>query len=390
MVEHGREDSGGLPPWVRRLALAAIGLLAVVVLIPSGLLSGSTPEPPDRSPEPTETQRAPDPSVLVRDGRQIVGYDGYGVVIGPALPRGFSDRTELHVVDNNRGDPAVIFGVVGGRLLRIQVGAATRTDLGTATRVVDVSPRPGELFVQTAADDGARVVSVDASSGQVVDPAPFSGYDGSPEWTPFGVLSLFGVDGLMLRRPPGPGGAAADELAVAWGTSEVNAGRRQSLQALGRHGRLLGLTDEWVLLLEGRCLGPACTLQILSVGREGSSIREVGPPRGWSFSPLDAAGGTDGALVPVVQLTGKPGAGAQALARLAAGGDSGLLVAGTTGVVHDAGLVQQGDGDVYFVGVGAEGIRRVMRWDPALPGQVSPLGPLPPLPETARLVCVCA
>ena len=390
VVEHGREDSGGLPLWARRSALGAAGLLALVVLIPSGLLSGTTPEPPDRSPGPTDTDPAPtEARVLVRDGRQIIGFDRYGVDIGPALPRGFSDRTELYVVDNG-GDPALIFGVVGGRLLRFQVGAATRSDLGTATRVVDVSPRPGELFVQTAADDGARVVSVDARSGQVVDPAPFSGYDGSPEWTPFGVLSLFGVDGLMLRRPPGRGEAAADELAVAWATAEVDAGRRQRFQALGRHGRLLGLTDEWVLLLAGRCPSPACTLQILSVGREGSTIREVGPPRGWSFSPRGAAGRTVGALVPVVALTGEQGDGAQALARLAAGGDSGLLVAGTTGVVHDAGLVQQDDGDVYFVGVGAEGTRRVLRWDPALPGQVSLLGPLPPLPETARLVCVCS
>lgn len=404
VVEQGREDPhrpGGLPPWARRIALAAVALLAAV-LIPSGLLSSEAPEPPDRTPAPTRTSVTEGPpvdaEVLVRDGRQIVGYDRFGVALGPVLPRGFSEGTELHVVDNNRGVPAAVFGVVGGRLLSFQVGAVTRTDLGAATRVVDVSTRPGVLFVQTAAADGARVVSLDASSGQVVERAPFSGYDGSPQWTPFGVLSLFGVDGLLLRRQHADGPQdRADGLAVAWATAEVDAGRRPAFQDLGRPGLLLGRTDEHVLLLAGRCPGPGCTLQVLSLGRDRSSIRAVAPPDGWSFSSSTSASSTSsapgaggrirGPLVPVVRI-GADG-GEEALVRVAAGGDRGLLLAGSAGVVPAAGLVQQADGAVYFVRLAPDGIRRVMVWNPALPGQVSSLDPLPPLSDTARLVCVC-
>ena len=397
MVEQGREDPrrrGGLPTWARRLALAAVALLAAV-LIPTGLLSSEAPEPPERTPQPTGTNVTEGPpvdaEVLVRDGRQIVGYDRFGVALGPVLPRGFSDGTELHVVDNNRGAPAAVFGVVGGRLLSFQVRAVTRTDLGAASRVVDVSTQPGELFVQTAAADGARVVSLDASSGQVVERSPFSGYDGSPQWTPVGVLSLFGVDGLVLRRQAGASAADdendADGLAVAWGTAEVEAGRRPAFQELGRPGRLLGLTDEHILLLEGRCPGSACALQVLSLGRDRSSIRAVAPPTGWSFSAPAAAGRLRGPLVPVVRLGAE--SGEQALARVAAGGERGLLLAGSTGVVPSAGLVRQANGAVYFVQLSLDGIRRVMLWNPESPGQVSSLDPLPPLSDTARLVCVC-
>ena len=77
-----------------------------------------------------------------------------------------------------------------------------------------------------------------------------------------------------------------------------------------------------------------------------------------------------------------------ALARLAAGGASALLVAGTEGVVQQAGLVAR-DGDVFFVSLGLDGIRRAVRWTPAAASQVSALADLPPLPDGAALVCVC-
>ena len=57
-------------------------------------------------------------------------------------------------------------------------------------------------------------------------------------------------------------------------------------------------------------------------------------------------------------------------------------------MVQQAGLVAR-DGDVFFVRLGLDGIRRAVRWTPADASQVSALAGLPPLPDGAVLVCVC-
>lgn len=394
VVEQGRPDRGPrLPPWARRAALAAALVAVAVLAVQTGLLFGDDPTRPDRRGTPTVTSSAEqenDRFVVVRDGPQIVRYDEFGVAPGPLLAPDLPDDAGLYVVDDP-GSPARLFTVEDGRLLRVEVGPARLTDLGAATRIVDSSNRAGQLFVQTAADDGARVVTVAAGSGQVVDPDPFSEEARRPGFEPVGVISQFGVTGLVLLRPDG---ADAYEVAVAWASAEVEAGRRPGFQLVGRHGSLLGLTDDWLLLLDGSCPGRDCRLAIVSFGRDRFSLREVRPPDGWSFSapvvsrPV-ASRPPHGALVPVVRLDAAAGPGASGLARLAAGGESALLVTGTTGAVHAAGMVQGEDGDIFFVRLDAGGIRRVARWQPGRPGAVSALPAMPPLPASGRLVCVC-
>jgi hypothetical protein len=240
--------------------------------------------------------------------------------------------------------------------------------------------------VQTAADEGGRVVTVDADSGQVVDRAPFPDDEARRRgYQPIGLLSQFGVDGLVLQRLTD---GAVDDLAVSWATAEVRGGRRPGFQPIGRQGDLLGLTDDWLLLLKGSCPGPACTLVIVSFDRDRFTVREVRPPPGWSFTKRSLRGLLHGELVPVVPQELQVGRPTAALARLAAGGVSALLVAGTEGVVPQAGLVAR-DGEVFFVSLGLDGIRRAVRWTPAAASQVSAVADLPPLPDGGVLVCVC-
>ena len=151
----------------------------------------------------------------------------------------------------------------------------------------------------------------------------------------------------------------------------------------------MGLTDDRLLLLEGSCPVRACTLAVVSFEPSHVGIREVQAPRGWTFAPTSATWPVRGELVPVVPLGSPIGGSSAALARVAAGGDSAVLVAGTDRYEPQAGVVER-DGDVFFVSRGISGTRRVLVWAPATAGQVSALGAMPPLPAGARLVCVCA
>jgi hypothetical protein len=187
-------------------------------------------------------------------------------------------------------------------------------------------------------------------------------------------------------------------VAVAWDVAEVDAGRRPGFQLVGRHGHLLGLTDDWLLVLDGRCPGRDCRLTIVSFDRDRFTLREVRPPEGWSFSAPASPPAVSrpvvsrplhGALVPVVRVDAAAGPRASGLARLAAGGENALLVTGTAGAVHAAGMVQGEDGDIFFVRLDTGGIRRVARWEPGRPAAVSALPAMPPLPESGQLVCVC-
>ena len=386
MVEQGRPDRGPrLPTWARRTALAA-ALLAVAAVVVPRLGSGADPTPPDRDTQVSAGTRQR-PYVVMREGQQIVRYDRFGVAPGPEVRERAGSEDPRVYVAVDAGGASRFFTVADGRLLRVDPGRDRASDLGAVTRIVDASRRPGQLFVQTAADDGGQVVTVDVDSGQVVDRAPFPDDDDARGrgYQPIGVLSQFGAEGLVLQRPTEAGG---DDLALAWATAEVEAGRRPGFQPVGRQGDLLGFTDDWLLLLKGSCPGPACTLVIVSFDRDRFAVREVRPPLGWSFTKRSLTGLVHGDLVPVVPEELEVGRPTAALARLAAGGASALLVAGTEGVVQQAGLVAR-DGDVFFVSLGLDGIRRAVRWTPAAASQVSALADLPPLPDGAALVCVC-
>ena len=385
MVEQGRPDRGPrVPAWARRAALAAALVAVASVLIPR-LSFGADPTPPNRNTRPTAAARER-PHVVLRDGQQIVRYDRFGVAPGPDLPASTA-RDDLRVYVGGDADGAPrFFTVVNGRLLRVEPGTDRTSDLGAVTRIVDAARRPGQLFVQTAVDKGARVVTVDADSGQVLDPAPFPDEDARRQgYQPIGVLFHSGVDGLVLQRTTEGG---VDDLAVAWATPEVKAGQRAGFLPIGRQGDLLGLTDDWLLLLKGSCPGPACRLVVVSFDRDRFAVRAVRPPLGWSFTRRSLDGLVHGDLVPVIPEELQVGRPASALARLAASGASALLVPGTEGVVQQAGLVAR-DGDVFFVSLGVDGIRRALRWTPGAAGQVSSFTGLPPLPDGAALICVC-
>jgi hypothetical protein len=384
VVEQGRPDRGPrLPTWARRTALVAAVIVGAAVLVPR-LGSGGDPTPPEGDTQVSAGARE-NPYVVMLAGQQILRFDKFGVSPGPDVRAGGAAGEPRVSVALDATGASRFFTVADGRLLRVEPGKDRATDLGAVTRIVDASRRPGQLFVQTAADEGARVVTVDTDSGQVVDRAPFPDDDARRRgYQPVGVLSQFGAEGLVLQRPAAGGG---EDLAVTWATAEVSAGRRPGFQPIGRQGALLGLTDDWLLLLKGSCPGPACSLVIVSFDRGRFAVRQVRPPAGWSFTGR-LHGLVHGDLVPVVPDELQVGRPTAALARLAAGGASALLVAGTEGVVQQAGLVTR-EGDVFFVSLGIDGIRRAMRWTPAAASQVSALTALPPLPDGAVLVCVC-
>ena len=385
----GPEREPRLPPWARRAVLGVVVVVAAAVVVQSGLLVGEDPTRSQRRSTPsttTSTNVDENRYVVMRDERQVVRYDEFGVAPGPRLPPDLPDDADLYVVPIEAARARILM-VAGGALLRMQPGTETLADLGEAARIVDASSRLGQLVVQTGTQDAPHVVTVDAQSGQVVDRTPF--FEDDPlrrGYVPVGVLSQFGVAGLVLRR--GADGVSGDEVAVAWARGEVETGRRPELQLIGRHGRLVGVTDDWLLLLDGRCPGGACRLVVVSFDHDRFSLREVLPPLGWSFAAPPAGRPTRGPLIPVVR-TGATGPEATALARLAAGGDRALLVSGSTGAVPEAGLVQREDGDIFFIRLGSGAIRRVARWRPDKPGEVSTLASMPPLAESARLVCVC-
>jgi len=392
-VEQGSPERPPLPPWLRLLALAAMAAVGVV-LLSNGLLSADRPQGADRpsargQSTPTSTRSTDDSAdrfehvfVVVRDGERLVRYDEFGVFPGPDLPPGMPPGSDLTVVDYPTGSEALVTAAAG-RLYRVDPLASRVTDVAAATAVVGDATGTGNAFVRL--DDG-RVVTLDVRSGEIVDAQPFGGPDEVPRgYQPVGVLSLFGVEGLLVRRTAVDRGPA---LAVVWAADVVRSGGRPAFQPVPGGGQLLGLTDEWVLRLTAGCPGPDCRLLITTFAGETPTVREVRPPDGWSFLPYDL-GVLRGPLVPVVPLDPEEGGGSPALARLAAGGDSALLVPSTTGLVPGAGIVEQHDGDVVFVRLGREGIRRAYAWAPDRAGEVRSTGSMPPLPRTARLVCLC-
>lgn len=388
VVEQGGADGRRrLSPRWRRALAAGLAIAAAALLWRSGLLSGGST--PAERPDAVAPANATSPRLVVVDGGRLVRYDGRGGVRAGGLPPGLARDAPLLTVDDT-GQPVVMV-VVGGRLFRADPqSAAPAVDVGPAAAVVDRSPDGTDVFVRLGPEGGGRLVTVDARSGIVVDRDPFPGFDGTGGWKPRGVVAIYGATGMLLSRPTADG----EDLVVAWSRQDIAAGAVPQRLPIGAQGRLLGVaparllgvSSDWVLVLAGRCPGPGCRLEIVTVVSVDSvRSREVEPPRGWRFAPGPVGGRSHDALVPVVSERGD----VTALARLVPGGASALLVRGSEGVVLGAGVVDESDGSVYFA-VDAGGRRQALGWHPGQPGdEVVPVGAGTALPATARLVCVC-
>lgn len=376
-----------LPEWLRRLALVAAVVVGVAVLALSDPLSGEPPPP--KAPPPASAERsgppgASPPAVIARNGFDVVRYGPRGATRVARTPPDFAPDARLWAVDD-AGYPALLYGVSEGRLFRID--AARRdlvADVGTVERIVDVGPGAGELVVQLPGGSGSIVVVMEAATGDVIDRDPFPGFDGSDSWTPRRVMSVFGVPGLLLTRP---GRDGRDEVAIAWSDVGVASGFFPSrLQRFGSTGRLLGVADDWVLFLADDCPSSTCTLTVLSFTRDGSGMRKVLAPSGWSFVEAMTGGDSHEVLVPVRKDDDDS---VHALARLVPGGDSALLLQASIGLDPAAGLVAEPDGSVYFLRAEGPGKRVLARWSPVDPPHILTFPKLPPLPASARLVCLC-
>lgn len=367
--------------------MVCAAVVAVALFAASDPLSGK-PAPRDpsttASAEPNRKPRGPSvPAIIAQSGSNVVRYGPRGATRMARIPAGFGVGERLWAVDD-AGYPAVLYGVSKNTLFRIEAARGeVVADVGVVDRIVDVGPGAGELVVQVAGATRSQIVVMEASTGDVIDREPFPGFDGTRRWTPRGVMTTFGVAGLVLTRPLAGGGS---EVAIAWSDVGVASGFVPSrLQRFGPAGRLLGLADDWVLFLGDDCPGLTCTLTVLSFTRDGSGMRKVRPPKGWSFMPGMTGGDSHEVLVPVTKLGDSS---VHALARLVPGGDSALLLRGSTGLDLRAGLVAEPDGSVYFLRREVRS-RVLARWSPVDPPHILTFPTLPRLPDSARLVCVC-
>jgi hypothetical protein len=376
VVEQGRAPVGQGPGqrarWVRA-AVAGLVIVAAALVSRTGLLSGS-----DRSPQPpgpSSSAQSNRPVLFVEAGR-LVRYRGSTVSRGAALPPGRLAEPGWFVVAG-AGGASSAFGVVGGQLVHVSGDRAVT--IGPAARLVDVS-RTGLLFLQPTAGSGGQVVALDPTIAQVVDRAPFPGDTGIADWAPVGVLSLFDADALLLRRSASDG----NELALAWAAGEVRSGRADPVQSLAGRGALVGVFHDRALVRDPSCPDGRC-LSVLSFRRGGSQLHPVRAPAGWSFVP-GAPPGRSRAALALVRRDGAPGT--SALARIVPGGDTALLLPGSTGVVVAAGLVEDDGGAVFFVSTRPAG-RTLMTWDPDRSGRAEVVRMLQRQRPDARLVCVC-
>jgi hypothetical protein len=362
---------------VRRAGLVAAGVVAVVAVTQSGLLSGDGNTPRPKAPTPsatTERVSLVGPRPVVRVGDQLHTVTRNRLQPGPVLPAGFGRREPLVLVPRADGTGPLV-GVHDGELFRADPGRDTWRSLGHAEAVVSAAPGTSRALV--VRDD--EVVTVEVATGSTVDENPFPGFDGDQGWRPLGVLESVGVGALVLSRPVQGG---ADELALAWPARRVRDGDRPELQRLGRHGPLLGIADDWLLTLSA-CSGGNCAIEVLSTTRDAVNDRLVRAPPGWSFVAGSVAGRSTEALVPVDRD------GVRALARLVPGGDNALLVQGTEGVHLAAGLATGPDGGVYLLAPNAVGDELAVRvWDSRFSSRAWRVHS-PTVPTTATLVCAC-
>jgi hypothetical protein len=198
-----------------------------------------------------------------------------------------------------------------------------------------------------------------------------------------GLLGVVSGGSLLAGRRLGDGlelGLAATERAIVGGA-------QLPFAVIGALPRLLGVSPDAVLGATQNCPGPQCRVLVVTITRDDARQRSVEPPAGWHFAATRAGRSAQGLLV-----LQRRGGGPRSLARAVAGGDSALLVGGSTGVDLATGLVDDLDGSTHLVvtgrGAGGQERRALLTWVPGSPSRLVPApGAVPP--EGSQLVCAC-
>jgi hypothetical protein len=384
--DEGAAPTEPMPPALRALVFVAVGLIAVVVLTRTDLLSSDRT---DRSalptPSPSATRPTTTSNLVVGPPRPVVRWNdalAVGLPYGVRADRPVIDRidkdTELVAVSpvpEPGGARDALLGVARGSLVRVDVRSGDVTQLGPASAVVDAAAAPGRALVLR---DG-RLLEVDVHDGRTTDENPFPGFDPA-DWVAHGVVRTHGTGALLMS-------AVGDEsrLALAWPGTLVRTAQHQQVTALPVDGSLLGIAGDWVLVLDQTCPGEDCVLRTVQVAPGRIDVGEVAPPTGWSFNAGPIAGHPPGVLVPVRSLEGT----GFALARLVTRFDQPVVLPGSNGVLLRAGLVDGPDGTVYLLAAGRPFSNpEVLVWDPTVPYTMVRLYTFR-VGFGAELVCVC-
>jgi hypothetical protein len=408
VVEQGHRDRRQPPRWLHGGAPVVALVLAALVVTRPHLLSagGSVAHRPDAAPT---ANRTPSPlrlgentsqgiSLVVRQGDHLERYEaGSGRWPLAMLPKGLPDPAAfVHAPLLDGSGPLV--GVGLGMLFRTSPLHGRRvTPIGSADRVLAPSPQPGRLFVllRGGSRTGPRLVELDARTGKITNQRPFPGYDAAGLWRPVAVVPSQDGSRLLLTRAANAGRV---ELALARARGRVAsdtapAGTAPSdtapdLMPIGSATRILGVADSRILTLDDRpqtCVDRVCPITVRTITRDGLLTREVQPPRGWAFGTTVVGGEGGGDPLVLVSRVGDPAR--FALARLAPGGSSGLLVGETDGLVASVAPVGDPQGVVLFAVPRPEGTR-VSVWFPGARSAALLLD-LPALKAGAELVCAC-
>jgi hypothetical protein len=403
--------TAGSRPACCRAPLVALALAALVVTRPHLLSAlGAAAHRSDAAPI---ANRKPSPlrlggntsqgiSLVVRQGDHLERYEaGSGRWPLAMLPKGLPDPAAfVHAPLLDGSGPLV--GVGLGMLFRTSPLHGRRvTPIGNAERVLATSSQPGRLFVllRGGSRTGWRLVELDARTGKITYQRTFPGYDAAGLWRPVAVVPSQDGSRLLLTRAADGG---RGELSLALGRSRVASDTAPSdtapadtapadtapdLAPIGSATRGLGVADSRILTLDDRpltCVDRGCPITVRTI-THGLSTREVQPPRGWAFGTTVVGGEGGGDPLVLVSRVGDPAR--FALARLAPGGGSGLLVGGTDGLVASIAPVGDPQGVVLFAVPRPEGTR-VSVWFPGARSAALLLD-LPALKAGAEIVCAC-
>ncbi|HEU4911366.1 MAG TPA: hypothetical protein VFV76_05675 [Actinomycetes bacterium] len=362
----------------RRLRGAIVGVGVAAVVLVGGqvdlLSAGRDPGPAAGGGAAVERG----PRAVGRDGHYFLTARPGGPVRWLAAPTPLPPAAALLAVAGKRsahgGTNQVLLAVQDGMLFRADMRQRRWLPLAPADRLVSAAYLPGRALVLR----GSRMEEVDAASGRTTNPAPFPGYDGRP-WRARGVLDAAGVGALVMTRDAADGSV---ELALAWPGGVTRVGRRPERETLGRVGAYLGVSGQWLLTLGRACPGPRCELQVLRMTAGGLMTRTVAAPVGWAFAEGPVGGRPPRMLVPVRSLR----SGGDALAVVVDRPVPAVLVAGSSAVRQEAGLLSGPDGAVHMLRRTPGARDSVVAYDPvAAPGLVR----VADLPTGTRLVCVC-